>query len=143
MPVDPISSIGGLGLGLIGGVASLFGARRANKRLDQLLKEDPSYAANPLAAGRLALSRNLLNARMPGASSVEQNIYGNEGNQLGNISRYATDSSTAISAGAAAIGAGNRQFQQLGQEENQDYQRRFTNYVGAEEGQIGEDTKVF
>jgi len=133
----------GAGLGLIGGIAGLFGARKSNKALDQLLSQDPTYQANPEAAQRLGLMQTLLNARSPGAAAAERGIYNAQANTMANVNRNATDASQAISLAAASQGQANQQFGAQSQFENQDYQRRLGNYVGAEEGEIQEGDKVY
>lgn len=140
--MDPLSIIG-LGTGLIGGIAGLFGAGSANKKLDQLLSQDPTYKANPIAAQRLGLAQTLLNARSPGAAYAEKNIYGNQANQQANIERNATDSSQALALGAASQGQTNKAFEGLNEQEAADYQRRYGNLTGAQEGQIQEGDKVY
>ena len=79
--MDPFTIASGA-VGLFSGIAGLFGAGRANNRLEQLIGQDPRYRANPIAGQRLDLAQTLLNARMPGAQSVERNIYGKQANQL-------------------------------------------------------------
>jgi len=81
MPVT--TSAIGLGVGLVGGLGKMFGG--GNKKLEQLLQQDPAYKANPLAAQRLGLAQTLLNARMPGSAAYTANIYGNQANQEANI----------------------------------------------------------
>lgn len=141
--IDPISSIAGLGLGLVGGIANLFGAGKANRQLGQLLQQDPKYTANPIAAQRMGLAQNLLNARMPGAASLQQNIYGSAANTMAGVNRNATDSSQALALGAASQAQQGQQFQQLNQAENQNYQQRYSNLAEAQQGQISEQEKEF
>lgn len=140
--MDPLT-IGGLGLGLIGGIGSLFGARRANRRLEQLIKQNPTYKENPLARERLGLAQTLLNARAPGAAAAERNIYGNQANTMAQVNRNATDSSQALAMAAGVQGQTNQAFENLATQEAQDYQRRYGNLVGAQEGVIQEGDKVF
>lgn len=140
--MDPLSIASGA-LGLVGGIAGIFGASASNRRLSALLAKDPTYTANPLAAQRLALTQTLLNARAPGAAYQEANIYGNQANTVANINRSATSGSAALAAAAGAQGETGREFGQLGEQEVQDYQRRFGNYTSAEEGQINEQDKAY
>lgn len=133
----------GAGLGLVGAIGGLFGNKRANKRLESLIGQDPKYNSNPIAGDRMSLAKQLLNGRMPGAASVERNIMGNQGNAITNINKVATDSSQALALGANIQGQTNQAFQQLGQQESQDYQRRYGNLVGAQEGMIQEGDKVY
>lgn len=141
MPV-PLAAIG-LATGIIGGIGKIFGRGKANRRLEKLMQNDPLYKANPIAGQRMALARQLLNARSPGAAQVERNIYKNQANQLGQLQRNATDSSQLLALGAGAIGQSNQAFNELGLNEAQDYQRRYGNLVGAQEGMINEQDKVY
>lgn len=134
--------IGGLGLGLIGGIGSLFGAKRANRRIEQLIKQNPAYKENPLARQRMGLAQTMLNARMPGAAAAERNIYGTQANTMAQVNRNATDASQVLALAGAAQGQTNQAFSNLGMQEAQDYQRRYGNLVGAQEGVIQEGDKV-
>ena len=136
----PLAAVG-LGLGVAGSLGKLFGGGNAN--LEALLKQDPQYKANPIASQRMALAQNLLNARMPGASNYEANIYGNQANQQANIERNATDGSTALALGASSQGQTNKSFGDLSTQEAQDYQRRYGNLVGAQQGEIAEGDKIY
>lgn len=140
--MDPLA-IAGAGLGIIGGVANLFGAKRANKKLDQLISQNPAYKSNPIAGQRMALAQQLLNARMPGAASQERNIYGNQASTLANIQRNATDSSQVLALAGATQGQTNQAFNQLGQQEGQDYYNRLNNLTGAQQGMVQEGDKVY
>jgi len=133
----------GLATGIIGGIGKLFGRGKANKKLDQLQKQDPTYAENPLARNRLGLAQTLLNARMPGASTVEKNIYGAGANAFGRATANATDSSQLLAMGSAIQGQQAQQFSDLGVQEAQNYQSRYGNLVNAQQGVINEGDKVF
>ena len=133
----------GLGLGLIGGIGGMLGARKSNRQLDQLLQQDPRYKANPIANQRMGLAQTLLNARAPGAAAAERNIYQTQANTMGNVNRNATDASQALAMGAATQGQANQGFGNLAAQEAQDYQRRYNNLTGAQEGVIQEGDKVY
>lgn len=140
--MNPLSMVG-LGIGLVGGIGQMIGRHHANKELGRLMGQDPQYQTNPLAQERLGLARTLLNARMPGASQVERNLYQNQANAVGNITKNATDSSQLLALGSGAQGNTNEALNQLGLDETQDYQRRLGNLTGAQEGMINEGDKVF
>lgn len=133
----------GLGTGLIGSIGNLFGNRRANRQLERLISQNPQYKSNPIASQRLGLAQQLLNARMPGAAARERNIYGTQANTLGQINRNATDSSQALALAAGTQGQVNEAFGDLSQQEAGDYQRRYSNLTGAQEGMIQEGNKVY
>lgn len=133
----------GLGVGIAGAIGGLFGNRRANKRLESLIKQNPSYKANPIAAERLGFAKQLLNSRMPGAATIERNIYANQSNTLSNINRGATDSSQALALASGIQGQTNQSFQDLGVQESQDYYNRLGNLNDAQQGAISEGDKVY
>lgn len=139
----PLGAAIGLGVGLLGGIGSLFGSRRANRRLEELNRMNPQYQTNPIAQQRMGLAQTLLNARMPGAAAIERNIYGAQANQLGAISRGATDSSQALALAAGTQGQANQAFTNLGIQESQDYYNRLENLEGAQQGMIAEGDKQY
>lgn len=126
-----------------GQLGTMNARQDANDKLSELLKIDPKYKENPLAAQRLGLAQTLFNARMPGAASIERNIYANQANTTAKFQRGATDASQLLSGVAAIQGQTNDAFSDLGIEELRDYQRRFGNLTGAQEGLINEQDKVF
>jgi hypothetical protein len=140
--MGPISAAG-LGLGIIGGIGSIFGNRRANRELEKLIGQNPAYKSNPIAGQRMALAQQLLNARQPGAAAAERNIYGAQANSLANIQRNATDSSQALALSAGTQGQTNQAFGDLAQQEAQGYQQRYQNLAGAQQGMIQEGDKVY
>lgn len=133
----------GAGIGLIGTVGKMIGRGKANREMDQLLKQNPTYQKNPIAGERLELAKQLMNARMPSAASLEKNIMANQANQMANVNRVATDSSQALAMAAGLQGGTNNAFQNLSIQENQDQQRRLNNLEQAQEGMINEDDKVY
>lgn len=140
--MDPLSLVG-LGVGLFGGIGKLFGRGAANRRLRQLQSADPAYTANPEAAQRLALAKTVLNARSPGAMQVERNIYSSGANAAALAQKASSDSSQLLAEGANIQGRTNQAFRNLGIDEANDWQRRYSNLVGAQEGYINEQDKVF
>lgn len=140
--MDPLSMASGV-LGVVGGIGGIFASKGANRKLDQLLANDPKYAANPLVAQRLGLTKTLLNARAPGAAFQEANIYGNQANTMAAVDRNATSGSQGLAVAAGLQAQTNQAFTGMAEQDAADYQRRFGNYVGAEEGQISEGDKVY
>lgn len=133
----------GLGIGLVGGIGKMIGRGKANKDLKNLMKKDPKYVANPLAAQRLSYATALRDARMPGAAAAERNIMGAAGNAVSNFQRNATDSSQMLALAAGAQGQAQQGFENLATAEAQDQQRRMNNWEGAVQGQIGEEQSAF
>lgn len=139
----PLPALIGLGVGLAGAIGKMFGRGKANRQLKSLIGKNPAYSENPLAGQRLALANTMLNARMPGAATVERNIYTNQANQFSNINRAATDASQALSIAAGVGGQTDRAFSDLGIAEAQDYQRRYGNVVNAQDAVINEGDKMY
>jgi hypothetical protein len=138
----PLAAIG-LGVGLISGIGKLFSSGSANSKLDALISQDPAYKPNPIAAQRLGLAQSLLNARMPGAATAEKNIYNTQANTLAADQRAATSSAQLLGAAGGVQGQTQQAFSNLGEKEAQDYQRRYANLEGAQEGQISEEQKAY
>lgn len=133
-----------VGVGVVGMVGGMVSRGKSNRKMKKLQAEAEAnrYVANPLAQKRLDLANTLLNARMPGASGAEKNIYTGGANALAKTQRNATDSNQLLLSGAAIQGQQNEDFTNLAQMENQDYQRRYGNQVAAQEGVIEEGNKV-
>lgn len=135
--------LAGAGLGLVGAIGKIFSRGAANRHLRELQKQDPVYQSSPLVAQRLGLANTILNARSPGAATAENNIYTNEANAISNNERGATDASQFLANAGGVQGATNAAFNTLDQNETADYQRRYGNYVGANEAMVNEGDKVF
>lgn len=136
-------AIGGASVGLIGGVGKMVARGKANKKLNELQSQDPTYQSNPLVAQRLGLANTLLNARMPGAAQAGRNIQTAGANTLAGTQRNATSGAQALAMGTAVNAQQGQQFNDLAQQETQDYQRRYGNLVGAQEAAVNEDQNVF
>lgn len=129
------------GFGLIGRRAWERG--QANKSLDDILKQQVSYTANPLANQFLGLSTNLFNAPMPGAAQAERNILSSQGNTFDYIKRNATDASQALAAASGAQANTDTQLSQQGLNEAGWKQSMLGNLNNAYQGMIGEGDKEF
>jgi hypothetical protein len=143
MPAGGLITIAGLGLGLAGSVGKGIQRSKANKELKNLMNTMPQYKENPLFAQRLGLAQQLLNARMPGAAAAERNIYQTQANQMANVQRGATSGSDVLLGGAGAAGQAGQAFNQLGQMEAADYQRRYGNLASAQDAQAQEQQRLF
>lgn len=133
----------GLGLGIAGGIGKMFGRGKANREMRRLMKTNPTYQENPLAKQRLAMSQQLLNARMAGAARLENNIFANQTNRLSGLERGATDSSQLLMGGAQAQTQTNDALSNLAGMEEQNFANRLNNLEGSQQGVINEQTKVF
>lgn len=129
--------------GLINGIVNAFGAHKANKRLDQLLSQDPTYTANPLSAQYLGMSQNLFNGREAGAAQQERNIFTNNANFNATVGRNAASGSQALALAAAGQGQADQSVQNLGLQEQQNKYNMLGNLNSAYQQNINEGDKVF
>lgn len=139
MPVTLV----GLGLGLVSGIGKGIQRSKSNKQMRELMGRMPQYKENPIFAQRMGLAQTLLNARMPGAAAAERNIYQTQANQMANVQRGATSGSDVLLAGAGAAGQAGQAFNQLGQAEAADYQRRYGNLASAQDAYAQEQQRVY
>jgi hypothetical protein len=131
------------GVGLAGAVGKAIGRGQSNRQLRALQSQMPVYSIDESIKRRLGLAQTLLNARMPGAAAAERNIYQTQANQMAGAERAATDPNQLLLTGAGAAGQAGQAFNQLGQAEAQDYQRRYGNLVSAEESMAQERQREF
>lgn len=132
-----------MALGVVQGIANAIMSHKANKRLESLLGQDPSYMSNPLVAQQLAMAQNLYNGRMEGAGSLERNIYKNQANTNNAINKNATDSSQALALAMGGQNQSNNAFANLRQEESQNKYAMLQNLNNAYANMVGEGDKVY
>lgn len=130
-------------LGLVQGVINAFGAHKANKRLDKLLSQDPTYTQSPYAQNQLALAQLLFGGRMAGAGAQEQNIYNNQASTLNNISRNTGDAARELALAGAVQGQTNDAFANLGSMEAQNRYGMLNNLNQAYGTMINEGDKSY
>lgn len=138
-----IGGITNTAMSTVGGIFNAIAGIKADKRLSQLIKEDPKYTSSPYAAKTLGLAQTLLNSRMAGASAREKNIFGAGANAMGNVTRNATDSSQALALGAGIQGQQNDAFGSLQMQEGQDYYNKLNNLNQANQGMTAEHKDLF
>lgn len=138
-----IGGITNTAMSTVGGIFNAKAGIKADKRLSQLIKEDPKYTSSPYAAKTLGLAQTLLNSRMAGASAREKNIFGAGANAMGNVTRNATDSSQALALGAGIQGQQNDAFGSLQMQEGQDYYNKLNNLNQANQGMTAEHKDLF
>ena len=131
---------------LLGGLPVIGGIVTGNQQIKQANKINPvdgTYTENPYAKQRFGLAQTLLNARMPGAATMERNIFNNQANTFGQIDRNATDGSQALAMASATQGQTNNALQNMGLLENQNFQNNLNNLNQAQQGMINEGDKVY
>lgn len=130
---------------LLGGAAALgkllFGAGQ-NKRANRINPKWQEYITSPYAQQKLGLAQQLFNARMPGATAQERNIYGTQGNTLNAINRNATNSAQALALAGDAQGQTNQAFNQLAIDEAGNKMNMLNNLNQGYSGMIEEGDKV-
>jgi len=116
----------GLAGGLIGTIGSAAARGSANAEIERQIKNKKA-----LSDERLGLAKTIFNGRMPGATALENNIFGNQATTLSTIQKGATDAGQVISGAASTQGQTNKAFNDLSIEEMMDYQRRYGNLDNA------------
>lgn len=129
--------------GMLQGLASGFSAMKANKSLNNLWKQDPTYTANPLANQQFAMAKNLFGSRMFGAPQEERNIYGANANFNANVQKNSSSGSQALALAAAGQGESDQAFSNLQQKESQNKYGLLSNLNNAYANMIGEGDKVY
>lgn len=99
-----IGTLIGGGIGLLAGAGKYFFGKKQQKLADQINPNWKPYVESPYAKQSLGLATQMFNGRMPGAAEAGRGILGAQANQIGNIQRNATDSSTALALGQASQG---------------------------------------
>lgn len=126
----------------LGTAATIGGNLDKDSIRHQLINErgnDPKFQESQATKDQYGLAKLLLNARMPGASQIEQNVYATGAAANENVDRGATDASQALALKTMNANNSNKAFENLGLTEAQDYQRRFQNYEGASDRQAQAD----
>lgn len=133
--------------------SSIFGAFKGAKSLKEAKKIKPEYYAygdprllgneSPYAKQMLGQAQMQLNARNPFAAAQQRGILGSQANAMAGAQRAVTDPSQAL-AMTAALQANTDQalFGQAAQEQ-QAYQQRMGNLMGAQQVMISEGDKVY
>ncbi len=132
----------GIGVGALAGVAKYFLGKKQDNLANKINPNFVPYQENPLAKQQLGIAQQFLNGRMAGAGMLEQNIANSQANQMSNISRNASDSSTALALGAAAQGQANNAYGNLQTKEAQNKYNLLDNLNAAYATNIREGDKV-
>jgi len=116
-----IGGISNMALGTVGQAFKTVAGLKWDKKMTQLLGQDPSYTGDSSVNERLALARTMLNSRMPGAASMERNILGSAANAMGSINRNTTDASQALAMATGINANTNQQFSGMQDKEAENY----------------------
>lgn len=117
--VPGVGTLIGGGIGLLAGLGKGLLGKKQLGLAGKINPNIPNYVTSPYAQQSLGLATQMLNARMPGAVEAGRNIQGAQANQIGNIQRNATDSSTALALGQAAEGQAGQSANDLAIKEGQ------------------------
>jgi hypothetical protein len=132
-----------LAFGLVQGLLNVKRQKNANKALDKLLTQEPTYESSKYPGMQLGLAQQLFNGRMAGAPQLEKNIFTAQANEQGNINRNATDSSQALALGAATQGQTDAALQGLQTKEQQNKYSMLQNLNEAYGNMIREGDKSY
>jgi len=99
---------------IFGAISRMITAGNQNKESNKIkVPEWQKYNESPYAKEMLGRARIRLNARMTGANTLERNIFQNQANTMGSVSRNATDGSSAIAAAMASQAGTNQALNNL------------------------------
>lgn len=126
----------GLIVGGVGAVGKMVGRGMANAAMRKLLSEQPQYKAG-------ALSKTLLNARMPGATQAEKNIQQAGATALGRTTSAATSPLEVMQQAANIQAQQNQAYQGLSQQEAQDYARRYQDYMQERKAEYSDELRRY
>jgi predicted DsbA family dithiol-disulfide isomerase len=101
------------------GVFNARSAKNANKELDKLWEQDPTYTKNPLAGEQFGLAKNLFYGPMFGRQQEARNIFGGNANFNAQVGRNSTDASQSLALAAAGQGQADQAFSNLQLKEQQ------------------------
>lgn len=139
--LNPLMAIGA-GISGLSSIGKLIFGGSQNKKANQINPQWQEYTTSPFAQRRLGLAQQLFNSRMPGAASVERNIFTNQGNTLNSINRNSTNSAQALALAGATQGQTNEAFEQLGTQEAQNKMAMLGNLNEGYEGMTREGDKM-
>lgn len=117
-------------------------AKNQQEVADKLNPVDPTYQASPYAQEQLNNARNAMNARMPGAAQLENNVFRNQANTMMSLSRAATPQQQIAAAGALQGGTDNA-LSNLAMQEQQYRTTMLGNLNSALQIMTGENDKLY
>lgn len=138
-----IGSVVGGAMGTVGTIFSAIAGIKADKKLDEHLKNDPRYTSSPYAQNNLGMAQQLLNSRMAGLGAREKNIQTSGANARAGISRNVTDSSQALALMAGMQGQEGQQYNDLAIQEGQDAAMKQQNLFGANKDMTAEHKDLY
>lgn len=117
-------------------------AKNQQEAADKLNPIDPTYQVSPYAQEQLNNARNAMNARMPGAAQLENNVFRNQANTMMSLSRAATPQQQIAAAGALQGGTDNA-LSNLAMQESQYRNAMMGNLNSALQIMTDENDKVY
>lgn len=141
MPL-PLLAVGA-GLALANTAGKFISGMKQTKESKAINPVWKQYQTNPFAKQKLDISKQLFGGRMAGAPQLERNIFTAQANQMGNVSRNASDGSQALALGAAAQGQTNQSLSDLQVQEQQNKYNMLQNLNQAYGTMIDEGDKEY
>lgn len=117
-------------------------SKQQREAADKINPVDVEYNESPYAKERLDNARNAVNARMPGGTQLENNVYRNQSNTLMSLARVGTPQQQLAAAGALQ-GNTNNALSDLAMQEQQYRTGMLTNLNSALSGMVDEGDKVY
>jgi hypothetical protein len=139
----PFLDAAGAASSLIGGIFKGIQGHKQQKMADAIHPVNAVYNVSPYAQNQLAMVQQMMNGRMAGASSEEQNIAGNFANSMAGVDRNSTNGSQSLALLAGLNGNANIAYSQLGTQEAMNKQGLLGYLNAANQGMTQENQNVY
>lgn len=116
---------------------------KQDKLANSVVVPDATYEKSPYALAMLDNANRIQNSRMIGAGDAEDNIFQNDANAAGGVSRNATSGSNALAALAGVQGNTNNAFNGLRAQEGNDFWMKQNALNNADMAMTAEGDKAY
>lgn len=142
MPFPFLAAAGALS-SVIGSIFKGSQAKKQQRMADKIHPINAVYNTSPYAENQLSTVQQMMNGRMAGAGSEEQNIQGNFANSMAGVNRNSTNGSQSLAMLAGLQGNTNQAFSDLQTKENMNKQSLLGQLAYANQGMTQEGDKMY
>lgn len=135
--------IASAGSSLIGSIFKGIQARKQQKMANAINPVNAVYEKSPYAENQLATVQQMMNGRMAGAASEQNNIFNNMANSMGSVGRNSTSGAQSLAMLGGLQGNTNQALSQLQQKENMNSQSLLGYLSSANQGMTQENQNVY
>ena len=142
MPIPFLAAAGALS-SIVGSIFKGSQARKQQRMADAIHPVNAVYKVSPFAKNQLSTVQQMMNGRMAGAGSEEQNIQSNFANSMGSVDRNSTSGAQSLAMLGGLQGNANQAFSQLQQKEAMNSQNFLSQLAAANQGMTNENVNVY